>query len=811
MALGDVIARLSVVLGMETAAFEQGATIAEKRLAQSAKRIEKFGDKISGIGTNLSVALSAPLAAIGTSAVKGFIEQERAVADVEAAITSMGGASGKTAKELSKTADALELNSLVDAEVILKDVSAQLLTFGNISGDVFDRAQQAVLDYSQRTGKSLVGASIMVGKALQDPVKGMAALSKAGVQLTDDQKALVKQFVATGNVAAAQTIILGELEKQNRRAAAAAADATPWRKAQVAIGQAMDKIGAAILPAIAPVAEAIASVATAFANLPEPMQKAIVVGLALAAALGPVLIAFGSLVSFAAPMLATIKMVAGLAAATGTLAGGAGVVGAALGSLTASIVPLGLAIGAAYLVWKNWDTIGPMLQELWSYLESTFGPPLRELFSAVGEALTALWNGPFGEGLRDVVITIVGFSQKWSEVMGPALITVLKGTATVIGATLGQIANIIRLVTAVLSGDWDSAWKAAKSIVGAVVGPVISYVQSLYSGVRTWLQDKLGAVFDWVNDKIRSVERTFFWLYDQVVANSWIPDMVTEVGQHMNKLDALMVDPAKRATAATNEAFRALAADVGSLLDRLFPQAAKLKALREDLATIDAGEKAGLISGSVAEEARYRRKQEEHGARDTDIFTKDPGKAIPIEAMRQHIDKFNASMRGMGDTAQVQTVRIAKSFKDMATDTLNALDRMAQAVKGGGFLDILSAVIGLGIQLGSVGAFGKKIQGRINKAPGYAVGTNSAQRGFALVGERGPELVDFNGGERVYTNAQTKGLLGGRGGGNTYNFSGNLMTPEFWAQIQQGDQMAAVNGAGMATNGLARSRKWSLA
>lgn len=42
--------------------------------------------------------------------------------------------------------------------------------------------------------------------------------------------------------------------------------------------------------------------------------------------------------------------------------------------------------------------------------------------------------------------------------------------------------------------------------------------------------------------------------------------------------------------------------------------------------------------------------------------------------------------------------------------------------------------------------------------PGYAVGTQSAAPGFALVGEHGPELVYFNGGEQVMTAAETAAM-----------------------------------------------------
>lgn len=48
-----------------------------------------------------------------------------------------------------------------------------------------------------------------------------------------------------------------------------------------------------------------------------------------------------------------------------------------------------------------------------------------------------------------------------------------------------------------------------------------------------------------------------------------------------------------------------------------------------------------------------------------------------------------------------------------------------------------------------------------SKVPQYATGTRSARGGLALVGENGPELVNLRGGERIYNNSQTRGLLGG--------------------------------------------------
>lgn len=62
--------------------------------------------------------------------------------------------------------------------------------------------------------------------------------------------------------------------------------------------------------------------------------------------------------------------------------------------------------------------------------------------------------------------------------------------------------------------------------------------------------------------------------------------------------------------------------------------------------------------------------------------------------------------------------------------------------------------------LDEVVSFGGKILSKFEDftSRGYASGTSSALRGPAWVGENGPEIVDFRGGERVYTAAQSAAM-----------------------------------------------------
>lgn len=149
------------------------------------------------------------------------------------------------------------------------------------------------------------------------------------------------------------------------------------------------------------------------------------------------------------------------------------------------------------------------------------------------------------------------------------------------------------------------------------------------------------------------------------------------------------------------------------------------------------------------------------------------------------------------DKVEIANVQIARSFGEMAQDSISALDRLASAVRGGGALNMLSAIMGVGLQLGGIGAFGKKIQTSINapRIPAYANGTSFHPGGLALVGERGPEIAALPRGTAVFPNGM------GPGGVTNNYFNGNLMTPEFWAQIQNGDRVAAQIGVAAGAEG----------
>ena len=799
--MSSLIGALRVVLGLDSAAFEQGATSVEKRAAKMTRTIEQQGKSFSNLGKTLSLAVTAPLAAFGYTAVKAAIESKDALAQVENTIRSMGNAAGRSAEQLSAIATTQMHASLYDDDEILRSLTNTLLTFGNVAGATFDRAQQAALDLSAKFGTHLQSSAMMVGKALNDPVKGITALTRAGISFTEQQKEQIKAMVAAGDVAGAQNLILGELEKQVAGSAAEAAKANPMIVLKHAFDDFQETVGGQLLALLPPITAAITGLLNAFGALPEPIQQGVVIAGVLAAAFGPLLTVLGTVITAMAPFLGALSVA--FAEGGVVLAAKAAIVG-----LTAAFGPWLLAIGAAVaagaLIYQNWDKIGPALAEFGKAAQAALGPALTEMVKQVSALFTELWDGPLGEGIRVAGAAALDFYLAYSKAIGPVFLDLIKLAITVVSGFFAQITDGVRMINALLKGDWAGAWEAAASIVNRSFNGLPAYIlgvlKQLVTGVQDWIGTRMNAIWQGVLDKIETVKKAFWGLYDAVVGHSYIPDMVDGIAAQMLRLDSVMVDKATKAAKATGDAFKALAAEVQPLLDRLFPEARALNDYRRDQGTINRAEKGGVLSAAQAEEARRRLIMEGRDGSSTSAIGVGLTNITPdLGKINDALDQVVGGLGNAADKAGVATVRIARSFADMANDTVSALQNMASSIKSGDFLSILGSAVKLFTQLASTGLFGKGLATKVNSVKAFANGTSFAPGGLALVGERGPELVNLPRGSQVYPNGT------GPGGGNTYVIKGNLMTPEFWAMIEQGNMAAAQAGGEIGYRRVARS------
>lgn len=331
--MSAVIGALRAELSASIAQFQSDMGKAADSLRGFSKEAKSISRDLEEVGRKMSLAITAPLALLARGGYEQAKAAREAIGQVQAALESSGDSSGKTAAELEKTADALQHISTFEKTDILRNVTAQLLTFSNIQGPIFDRAQKAVIDLAARMGGDLQDASVKVGRALNDPIQGVQALTRVGVQFTTQEKLQIKNLVEHGKGLEAQGIILDKLTQKYGGAALALREASPDAKAMQEWHDFEQVLGNILIQFLPPLVELLTSVLHAFEAIPEPLQKVIVGVAAVAAVIGPILLIFSPMVriigimvplikglaiafwGLSTPILATIAAIAGVALA----------------------------------------------------------------------------------------------------------------------------------------------------------------------------------------------------------------------------------------------------------------------------------------------------------------------------------------------------------------------------------------------------------------------------------------------------------------------------------------------------------------
>ena len=210
--------------------------------AEKAKRRENLQT-----GAGAVIGAGAILGAAGAQSIQAARESIKAENELQAALNSTGQAAAGYKDQLTALANELQkTTNFTDEEVI--HAEAVLTTFTNLGQTVLPMATRAVTDMAALMGGDLQGAAIQVGKALNDPVNGLSALTRVGVTFTQQQKDQITAMVEAGDVAGAQAMILAELNKEFGGQAEAARKAEGgWKDIQVAAGDLQEEMGKLLL------------------------------------------------------------------------------------------------------------------------------------------------------------------------------------------------------------------------------------------------------------------------------------------------------------------------------------------------------------------------------------------------------------------------------------------------------------------------------------------------------------------------------------------------------------------------------------
>jgi hypothetical protein len=275
----------------------------KRELAQAETKTQKAGLVIKKAMLPATAALGA-FGGFMIGAARGAEDARIANEKLGNVLSSMGW--GATTDRVSAYAEQLEKTVAVDADVI-KATQTKLATFSeltktvNKAGGAFDRATVAALDMAAAGFGTAEGNAVQLGKALQDPIKGIAALAKSGVTFTDQEKEKIRTLVESNKMLEAQDMILDAIEKQV--GGTAEASASSFDKMKFALAGVSDTFGDMLLPVIDALAPKLAQLSAWAQENPGLMKlvagafvalTAAVIALNIAMSLNPVtLIAIG--------------------------------------------------------------------------------------------------------------------------------------------------------------------------------------------------------------------------------------------------------------------------------------------------------------------------------------------------------------------------------------------------------------------------------------------------------------------------------------------------------------------------------------
>lgn len=459
------------------------------------------GSRMGGVfGKALKVGALAGIAAVGAAFVSGFkdaVEFQKLQAQTAAVLKSTGGAAGVTAKNITDLASKIAGYSDGNDDAVQAGANL-LLTFTNIKNEagrgnkIFDQTTKIMYDMSTALGQDTKSSALQLGKALNDPIKGVTALQRVGVSFTQAQKDQIKTLVESGDTMGAQKLILKELGKEFGGSAKAVGQtfSGAWGRLKDSMG---DLLRDAVIPLLPPLTRLVDYLAK---NLPSAVAR--------------VKVAVSAVSDFLAPFVASIKGVFDqIGGSMDGLGGGGGLsslretLGRLVAYIRTNIVPAFKNVVAAVREFISGAL--PIVQEFVAGMQGRLGPLLpkvQEIFRQIGSTITDALN--LIAAVIRVVLTAVQFVwQNFGSIIMGYVSGVFSSIVTAISGALNIIQGVIRLVLALIKGDWSGAWDAIKQIlqgawqvIQGVVSAALNMMKAVLSAAWVVIKAAVGAAWD---------------------------------------------------------------------------------------------------------------------------------------------------------------------------------------------------------------------------------------------------------------------------------------------------------------------------
>jgi hypothetical protein len=457
----DFVARMS--------SFDKGIKEVQNDLSRFMSRFQALGSAF-GISLGIGAAVAASYRFI--EAAVESIEVETRMRSV---LKATGEAAGFNAEQILKMVGALQQTTVYGDEALI-GAATNLMKFDRVAGDTFERALKLSTDLAATGFGSVEAASQALGRALQDPVRGVMALRRAGIILDKSQKAQIETMVKHGRILEAQALILNMVADKTAGAAEAFAKtpAGQWKQLKEILGDIAEDFGKRILPLAVQLGRVGSTIASGFLAAYDAIAKVnsvlggipakLAVTMAVLSQLPPLIGAVR--VAFAALNTAMIK-------------------GALINPYTAALVILAAVLVAIYEIGKAISKIA-IVQKMWS---DTIAP-IKAAWLKLSTAVSKAWEQVQDKLLYAWETLKQAMSVAWQAVLiglGPVLDMVQRFTGIAITGFETMTEMLSTFITMAIHGlaemtadaaEWSlvivTQWQYAQAALYAGIGFIAS-------------------------------------------------------------------------------------------------------------------------------------------------------------------------------------------------------------------------------------------------------------------------------------------------------------------------------------------------
>lgn len=496
--------------------------------------LDGMGQKLQSIGGQMAL-VTAPLTAFFATTIQQASDQQTVLAQLDSVIRSTGRAYEETAAAANGLSDSLSKVTRYSDDAIL-GAENLLLTFTSIGNDILPDTTKAVLDLSTAMGQDLKSSAIQIGKALNDPITGITALRRVGVQFTDAQEEMIKKMVEAGDLMGAQKMILAELNKEFGGSAEAAGKtfAGSLDILKNKFGELQERIGFVLINALQPFITKVGSVIERVTEWVDKNPKLTTVIVALGGALvalGPALVVVGTAMRAISTIMPILSLALGAITSPITLiVAGIAAIGVVLNEFSKAASTAGTAAGGVL-------TFFEYLGKLISYVVDLVGE--KGLFGGIGTFIELLFsNVQDGESIIGTLLQTLGVARDQANAFADS---VANGVIGQIGRTIGQfireLPTNLSLVPFYFTYYFGKVWSAVQPVLQPIIdwftgtGPdsfggalamlpewifqnIIAPLQGIWLAVQPLVQP----IIDWFNNHfLETIMQVAGWINDNIV------------------------------------------------------------------------------------------------------------------------------------------------------------------------------------------------------------------------------------------------------------------------------------------------------